>query len=244
MHEEIVKYRSGETECHGYAAYEDHLDHKRPAVLVAHAWRGQDNFAKEKARKLAELGYVGFAADIYGNGINANDNQEALALMMPLFMDRQELRNRICAAYQTVSNLPIVDVKRIGAIGFCFGGLTVIELLRSGAPVRGIVSFHGTLGYTLGDKKAPVLPISQSARGSALILHGHEDPLVSREDIEGLQKELTQAEIDWQMHIYGHAVHAFTNPEVSDKQSGLAFNSLANYRSWQSMCNFFTEVFK
>lgn len=243
MLEEKVAYTAGKTSCQGFLAYDSSFKEKRPAVLVAHAWMGQDDFARQKARHLAKLGYVGFAADIYGNGVSVTTPEEAEKLMSPLFMDRRLLRERIVGAYEALKSLSPVDDNRMGAMGFCFGGLTVIELLRSGVSLRGVVSFHGVLGDARGGVKAQTVPIASPISGALLILHGHDDPLVSPEDIRRIQAEMTEAEVDWQMHIYGHTVHAFTNPAVTDAKTGFAFNSKANFRSWQSMRNFFEEQF-
>ncbi|MCE5315834.1 MAG: dienelactone hydrolase family protein [Parachlamydia sp.] len=243
MHEEKVAYNAGKTACNGYMVYDSSIEGKRPAVLVVHAWMGQDDFARQKAWQLAKLGYVGFAADIYGNGVRASTQQEAEALMTPLFFDRCLLRERVVAAYEALRQQSVVDTDRMGTIGFCFGGLTAIELLRSGANLRGVVSFHAVLANARGNQTATVVPIAEQVHGSLLVLHGHEDPSVSREDIERLQSEMNSAGVDWQMHLYSHTVHAFTNPAVSDYQGGLAFNEKANNRSWQSMRNFFGEVF-
>lgn len=243
MHKEDVEYICEDTFLKGYAVYSEESLAKRPGVIVAHAWKGQDDFAKQKAEDLARLGYIGFAADLYGEGIVVKSNEEALSLMLPLFLDRQLLRARINAAFKTLQMHPMVDPNAIGAIGFCFGGLTVIELLRSGADVRGVVSFHGVLGNTMGEQKAQLAPDSEVISGSLLILHGNDDPLVSHKDIISIQQEFTKANVDWQMHIYGHCQHAFTNPEASDTKAGLVFNAKANDRSWQTMCNFFDEIF-
>ena len=167
-----------------------------------------------------------------------------LAHMMPLFLDRLLLQSRLKAAFQKLSEYPLVDAKRIGAIGFCFGGLCVLELLRSGVPVRGVVSFHGVLGNKMGDKQAKTVPIANHINGSALILHGHDDPLVSNEDISALTKELTQAKIDWQFMHYGHTSHAFSNPEANNAASGMLYNEAAARRSWLAMINFFNEIFQ
>lgn len=243
MQEESVTYNIGKTECKGYLAYDSSISGKRPAVLVAHAWMGQDEFARAKARDLAKLGYMGFAADIYGGGVTVTTPKQAEMLMTPLFFDRQMLRDRVVAGYEALRKHPLADGDLMGAIGFCFGGLTAIELLRSGVQLRGVVTFHGILGNARGDLKARTVPIAEKVTGALLMLHGNEDPLVSREDIERMQTEMTKAGVDWQMHIYGHAVHAFTNPAVSDYKGGLAFNEKASRRSWQSMRNFFEEVF-
>lgn len=227
----------------GYMAVEPDSGQQRPAILIAPAWQGQDEFSKEKARELAKMGYVAFVADLYGNGMYAEKPEEAKALMNPLFVDRKTLRARIVAAYEKLKTLPYVDTQRIGAIGFCFGGLTVIELLRSGMDVKGVVSFHGVLGETKGELKAQTVPLATPILGALLILHGHEDPLVSQADVTSIQNEFTHAGVDWQMHIYGHTKHAFTNPQAHDQTSGLVFNLKASKRSWKAMTNFFKEIF-
>jgi dienelactone hydrolase len=243
MHEETIPYKLGNLEMKGYLAYDSSFSPPRPGILVAHAWRGLDDFAKEKARELAKLGYVAFAADVYGQGTTADTDEKALALMQPLFFNRKELRQRIGAAYDVLAKQPQVDRSKLGAIGFCFGGMTVIELLRDGRDLRGVVSFHGILGRTLKDKKAELAPNAPHLKGSLLILNGHDDPLVKKEDVEYIQKEFTEAKVDWQLHDYGHVVHAFTNPQVTDVKTGMAYNAKAARRSWQSMVNFFEEVF-
>jgi dienelactone hydrolase len=242
MKEESVSYKVGNDIFKGILVYDPKIKERQPVVLVAHAWKGLDDFAKSKAIELAGLGYVAFALDLYGNGVQVKNKEEAQALMLPLFIKRKLLRERICKAYEIIANHEKVDSQKIGAIGFCFGGLAVIELLRSGFDLKGVVSFHGVLGNSLQGNKAEIAPSVNPIKGSLLILHGHEDPLVSPQDIQAIQTEFTLAKVDWQMNIYGHAMHAFTNPEANEK--GLAFNTKANQRSWQNMCAFFEEVFK
>jgi dienelactone hydrolase len=246
MKHEKVSYQIDGQSYRGYWVFptgEDPTVQQRPAILVAHAWMGQDQFARQKAEALAELGYIGFAADIYGEGKIASNQEEAQRLMIPLFQDRALLQKRICAAFDVVRQHPGVDPTNIGAIGFCFGGLTVIELLRSGADVKGVVSFHGALGNKNGDIQANTVPIAKSIKGSLLLLHGYEDPLVSLEDIINMQQELSNAKVDWQMNIYSHTSHAFTNPEAHDKKHGLIFQPLSNARAWWAMIHFFSERF-
>jgi dienelactone hydrolase len=246
MKHEKITYQIDGKAYHGYWAFptgEDPTVQRRPAIIVAHAWMGQDQFARHKAEALAELGYMGFAADVYGEGRTASSPEEAQRLMMALFQDRALLQKRICAAFDVVRQHPGVDHSRVGAIGFCFGGLTVIELLRSGADVKGVVSFHGVLGNKIGNREAKTVPIAKSIKGSLLILHGYEDPLVSLEDITNMQRELNDAKVDWQMNIYGHTSHAFTNPEAHDKEHGLVFQPLSSERAWWSMIHFFCERF-
>lgn len=241
MKKERITYQAGKVKAQGYLAYKEEGKEKRPGVVIAHAWRGQDHFARHQAEHLAEMGIVAFAADLYGDGKQAKDNDEAALLMAPLFTDRKELRIRIRAALDELSKHPLVDKTRLGAIGFCFGGLTVLELFRSGAPVEGVVCFHAVLGDKMGPLQAQKQPIADNIRGSIMILHGHQDPLVSDADIKHLQKELTDAKVDWQMHFYGHTQHAFTNPEANDLSLGLVFNALAERRAFQAMRDFFHE---
>jgi dienelactone hydrolase len=200
---------------------------------------GQDDFTRGQAKKLAEAGYVGIALDIYGDGTVAKSPEEAKQLMTPYYLDRPLLQQRMLAGFEAALKLPYVDKSKMGAIGFCFGGLSVIELLRSRAPVRGVVSLHGAISSKeakLGIKTGPI-------NGALLVLHGNLDPLVSWEDIHSLAEEMTEAGADWEFDIYGHTMHAFTNPNAHDKNSGLVYNKKANDRAFQRMKLFFQEIF-
>lgn len=241
--EETIRYEISGKSFVGSYFYEDSTPVKRPVVIVAHAWRGLDAFAKQKAKELAILGYVGFAADLYGDAKNVTTNEEAQALMVPLFLDRKELRSRIVAAFNTAKALDVADASNIAAIGFCFGGLTVIELLRSGVDIKGVATFHALLGHSMGTLHAAKHPETHKMKGALLILHGHDDPLESAEDIREIQTEMTEGGVDWEMDIYGHTKHAFTNPEATDKGSPLLYNKLAAERSWQRARNFLENLF-
>jgi dienelactone hydrolase len=231
------------TEMHGFVAYDDKKSGPRPAVVIAHAWRGLDDFAREKAVALAEMGYVGFAADVYGEGVNAENDEESMALMLPLFENRKLLQQRINAAVDLVRDLPQADENLVSAIGFCFGGLTVLELLRSGADIRAAISFHGVLADVLGEVKAKRPPNGDKLKGAALFLHGHDDPMVSDTDIKKVLHELDEANVDWQFNIYGHTMHAFTNPMAQDADKGTVYQPQAAKRSWQTMENYLIEQF-
>ncbi|MDP3560539.1 MAG: dienelactone hydrolase family protein [Legionellaceae bacterium] len=235
MHTSNYIYQHGTQELHGYLAYDDKVKGKKPAVIVAHDWTGRNPFACEKAEKLAELGYVGFALDMYGQGRLGSTNDEKSVLMQPLMADRQLLRARVCAAFEVVSALPEVDATRIAIIGFCFGGLCALDLARSGVPLKGAVSFHGLLKKPEG---LPVLPI----KARVLALHGYDDPMVRPNDLESFAQEMTEASVDWQLHAYGNTQHAFTNPLAHDTALGLQYNKLADQRSWIAMRNFLQEV--
>ena len=239
---EIIQYQYDGVSFKGYLARPNNTKAKLPAVLVAHTWRGQDDFSRQKAEAIAELGYVGFALDLYGNATTASDDKEALQLMLPLFLNRQLLQNRMKAGLEILQSLPFVYQETIGAIGFCFGGLSVIELLRSGAPIKGVASFHGILGNTLDKYKAAPAPFAPMM-GNLLILHGEKDPHVSQSDIVSIQDEMTKANVDWQMNIYGQTYHAFTNPQADDQKSGMIYNPRTTERAWLAMTNFFTEIF-
>lgn len=243
MERETFEYKCDTTVCKGYLVYNEIAKESHPGILLIHPWRGLDDFVKEKAEAYARLGYIVLAVDLYGAGKVAKSDEEAGNLMMPLFLNRQLLRERIVAGYEAFINHHLVSKKQVGAVGFCFGGLAAIELLRSGNKVA-CVSVHGLLGETLGENKAEKFPNAESLKGSFLALSGHNDPLVSQEDISNLEKELTETKVDWQIHIYGGVMHAFTNPQAKDPSKGMAFNQIASDRAWKSIRNFFEEKFK
>jgi len=237
MQTETIRYRDGDAELEGFLAYDEAYGEKRPAVLIAHAWGGQGDFERQKARDLAELGYAGFALDLYGVGRRGGTKEENAALMQPFLDDRALLARRMGAALETLKVVEVVDAERIGAIGFCFGGLCVLDLARSGADVRGVVSFHGLLGAPEGAKRERI-------RARLLVLHGHDDPMVPKEQFDAFTREVSEAEADWQIHQYGGCVHAFTNPEADDPDFGTVYDAAADRRSWIAMRNFFDEVFE
>lgn len=243
MPSQTLSYSVRDQEMKGFLAYEELFEGKRPGIIIAHPWRGQDEFVKEKALQFAKMGYVAMAADVYGNGRKALNDEEALSLMLPLFEDRRLLQERIGKAVEIFSNLPHVDKDRIVAIGFCFGGLTVLELLRSGAPVRGIVSFHGLLADVLGEVRAKRPPNAVTIKTSALFLHGADDPMVSQADIRTTLEELDELEVDWQFNSYSQTVHAFTNPLAQDADHGMVYNDRTAKRSWSALENFLKEMF-
>lgn len=219
----------------GFLAYEA-AGGKRPAVLVAHDWSGRNEFACQKAQMLAKLGYIGFALDMYGDGRTGNTTEERSALMQPLASNRKLLRERMRAAFDAVAAMPEVDNSRIAAIGFCFGGLCVLDLARSGAPVKGVVSFHGLLS------QPDNLP-NQTIQAKVLVLHGYDDPMVKPAQVNDFCQEMTEAKVDWQVHQYGHTQHAFANPQAHDEKLGTIYNPVAERRSMQAMTNFLQEIF-
>lgn len=231
-----IGYMDGDVQLEAFFAFDDALSGRRPAVLINHAWGGRDEFVAEKARKLAELGYVGFALDMYGKGMLGSGPEENARLMQPFMADRALLQKRIQTALYAVKQLPWVDDSKIAAIGFCFGGLCVLDLARTGADIKGVVSFHGLLG-------APDNTRGTAIKAKVLALHGHDDPMVSPEQVLAFEQEMTEAGADWQVHAYGHTMHAFTNPVANDPAFGTVYQADADRRSWQAMQNFLAELF-
>ena len=231
-----VGYMDGDVLLEAFFAFDDALVGRRPAVLINHTWVGRDEFVSEKAIKLAELGYVGFAVDMYGKGVLGMSPEQNSALMQPFMEDRLLLQKRMQAALYAVRLLPWVDDHNIAAIGFCFGGLCVLDLARSGGDVKGVVSFHGLLG-------APDNSLDKPIKAKVLALHGHDDPLATPEQVLAFEQEMTSAGVDWQLQCYGHTAHAFTNPLANDSDHGMVYRAQADSRSWLAMKNFLSEIF-
>ena len=236
IQERLVEYEHAGATLEGFLACDDTEDGARPAVMVVHAWAGRSEFECDKARALAELGYVGFAADLYGKGVLGNSVEENAGLMQPFLDDRALLQSRSTTALETLKSLPEVDNDRIAAIGFCFGGLCVLDLARIGTDIKGVASFHGLFG-------APGNTAGTKIKAKVLALHGHDDPMVPVDAVVALEKELTEAGADWQIHVYGNTLHAFTNPAANDPVLGAIYNKNADKRSWQTLLNFLDELF-
>lgn len=236
MKTEVVKYKVGDVECQGFLAYDDQGG-KRPGILVAPEWWGLTDYAKHRAEQLAGLGYVALAMDPYGDGKTTDDPKEAGKLAGGLKKDLPTLRERAKASLELLSKQAMVAPDKLGAIGYCFGGTTVLELARSGADVKGVVSFHGSLA-TPNPKDA------ENIKGKVLICHGADDTFESPQEISEFQQSMREAKVDWQMNIYSGAVHAFTNPDA-DRHGipGIAYNKNADFRSWEAMKAFFHELF-
>ena len=211
--------------------------HRVAAVIVVPEWYGRNEFALKKAGDLANLGYVGIAWDMYGDAKVASGPQEAGKWSGALKNDRKEMRRRIEAAVQFAQSLPQVDSHRIGAIGFCFGGTTVLELARAGADVQGVVSFHG--GLDAGTEVKTTSPIS----AKILVLHGADDPHVPPAQVDAFKAEMKEAKADMEFVAYPGAVHSFTNPDAgNDPSKGAAYNAEAAEKSWQAMKDFLNDA--
>ncbi|HHO50070.1 MAG TPA: alpha/beta hydrolase [Deltaproteobacteria bacterium] len=210
-------------------------DQPRPAVIICHTWRGQSDFERGWAESMAEQGYVGVAHDIYGVGVRGESPEACRALMSPLIADRDELGRRLLAGVRAVVAQPWVDPARVAAIGFCFGGLCVLDLARRRAPLAGVVSVHGLF------HPGPGAPAPIDAR--VLILHGYDDPMAPPEAMHAIAAELTEAGADWQIHAYGGTMHAFTNPEANDPERGTVYSKRASVRARRSTEAFLHELF-
>lgn len=231
-----VDYRDGDTLLEGRVAWDDRFAGPRPGVLVAHAWGGRSDFEDGKADYLAGLGYAGFALDLYGKGIRGSNPEENAALMQPFLDDRAMLQRRLRASLAAMRELPEVDANRVAAIGFCFGGLCVLDLARTGEDIAGVVSLHGLLG-------APGNTGGNTISAKVLALHGWDDPMATPDHVQVLADELTAMGADWQLHAYGNTMHAFTNPAANAPDMGTVYNAAADKRSALAMTNFLEELF-
>ena len=230
-----IEYMDDDTICRGFIAEDSALIQPKPCVLIVHDWTGRSDAFCEKAKQLAAYGYVGFAIDMYGERKLGHTNEERRALLNPLRDHREKLAARILAAFDAAKSLPRVDASKIAAIGYCFGGLCVLDLARIGADVKGVVSFHGLLS-------PPTPTVCENIRAKILILHGYDDSMVPPMQVNQFAKEMTMKKADWQIHMYGHTQHSFTNPEANDDELGLHYDATADRRSWMSTELFLHEI--
>ncbi len=235
---EKVEYQDADgTVLEGIVAFDDDAAGKRPGVLIVHDWMGVSAFTVAKAKELAQQGYIAFVADIYGKASRPKDAQEAGDFAGKYKKDRKLLRSRAQAGLRTLVKRADVDAARVAAIGFCFGGTAAIELAKSGAALKGVVSFHGGLD-------APTPGDSKNIKAKVLVLHGADDPFVPAADIAAFKKDLNEARVDWVMTEYADTVHAFTQPSAgTDKSKGAAYNERSARRAFAAMKAFFDEIF-
>lgn len=237
VREEAVVYQEGDTTLRGLIAFDDASDAKRPAVIVVHEWWGLGEHAKQSARDLAAMGYVGFALDMFGEGRLTDDPAVAGEWAGAIRGNPELMGARFAAALATLREHPLVDTGRVAGIGYCFGGTVVLEMARAGLDLRGVVSFHGGLKSAWGDNPRDV-------RASVLVLHGADDPLVPDDEVAAFQAEMRAAKADWQFIGYGNAVHSFTNPDVDRHGMAAArYDARAAARAWGAMAQFLAEVF-
>ena len=238
LHTQSIEYKQGDTVLEGFLAYDKNIQGKRPGVIIVHQWKGLGPYEKKRAEMLAGLGYTVFAVDIYGKGIRADNPKDASVLATKYKSDRPLLRERAKAGLAVLRKHEMTDPWHVAAIGYCFGGTTVLELARSRADLDGVVSFHGALGAAEPKDAQPI-------KCKVLALHGADDPFVPTAEVGGFEEEMRQAKADWQLVSYGGAVHSFTDWNAgSDNSKGAAYNEKADKRSWEAMKNFFAEIFR
>ncbi|WP_313089141.1 dienelactone hydrolase family protein [Pseudomonas sp.] len=228
------------TEMVGYYAYDDAVDGKRPGVVVVHEWWGLNDYAKRRARDLAELGYSALAIDMYGQGKHTEHPKDAMSFMKAALSDAEAAKGRFNAGLDLLKQQPQTDADKLAAVGYCFGGKVVLDMARQGAPLDGVVSFHGALATqtraTAGSVKARVL-----------VEHGAADSMVSADDVAALSAEMVKAGADYQLVSLPGAKHGFTNPgadKFQEKGVDVAYNQAADERSWQDMQRFLDETFE
>lgn len=231
----MFEYHDGNTVLHGYVSKPKVAANTSPVVMVCPDWTGRNTFADQEANALAELGYTGFAIDVYGEGRQGKDNDEKSKLIQPFMTDRNKLQKRLLAAFEAAQTLS--PTNNIAVLGFCFGGLCALDLARAGAALRGAISFHGLL-------RAPESPTTTKIQAKILVLHGYDDPMVPPDEVISFANEMTKAKVDWQIHMYGNTLHAFTNPLANDPGFGTVYNETAKVRSMLAMKNFLAEIFK
>jgi dienelactone hydrolase len=233
----VVEYTQGNTTLEGFLAWDDSVQGKRPGVLIVHEWTGLGKYVKSRAEKLAKLGYVAFCADVYGKGVRPSTPEEAGKTAAIYKTDRKLTRERVSAGLAQLRANPLVDPKRIAAVGYCFGGMVALELARSGADIAGVVVFHGDLSN-------PTPADDANIKCKVLALQGGDDPFVTTRDVEAFENHMRAARVNWQVVQYGGAVHSYTNPDAgSDNSRGAAYNAQADRRSWKAMQDFFAEIF-
>lgn len=231
----LLDYQDGETILEAAIAYPV-ASRRAPAVLVAHAWSGRGDAEHRVAERLAGLGYVGIAIDVFGKGVVGDPAGDNSHLISPWLSDRAALLRRLQASVAFARTLNRVDPRSIAAIGYCFGGLCVLDLARGGDGVAGVVSLHGMLDGNGLEASGPI-----GAR--VLVEHGWLDPLAPPEKMLAFADEMKARGADWQLHAHGRAMHAFTNPSAGSPDSGMAYDADADRRSWVSATSFLSELF-
>jgi dienelactone hydrolase len=237
IHTETIEYKQGDATLAGYMAYDDSIKGPRPGVLIVHQWKGLTEYEQKRAEMLAKLGYVAFCVDIYGKGVRPTTPQDAGAEAGKYKRNRALLRERVNAGLETFRKQSVLDPKRIAAIGYCFGGTTVIELARSGADLAGVVSFHGGLD-------SPKPEDGRNIKCKVLACHGADDPFVPAKDLEAFESEMRDSGADWRLIKYGGAVHSFTDWNADGSMKGAKYDEKADQRSWEDMKAFFAECLK
>lgn len=228
------------TQLVGYYAYDDAIKAKQPGILVVHEWWGLNDYARRRATQLAKLGYAALAIDMYGEGKHTEKASEAMEMMHGVFNDASTSMVRAKAGLELLKAQPQVDVSKIGAIGYCFGGKIVLDMARAGLPLNGVASFHGVL--------TPATPAKEGeVKAKILVLHGAADTMVKAEDVTAFKAEMKAANVPYKFVMYPNAKHGFSSPDADrlakENKIDVGYNASADIKSWQEMRQFFNEVF-
>lgn len=234
MFKEIVPYYDQDVELEGFFAYPSKK--KQPTIILCHAWNGRDEYICKKAELIASWGYGAFAIDIYGKGVLGHSPKENIALKQPFLSDRNLLKRRIICGYEKVCSHPFVDDTMIAVIGFGFGGICALDFARYIKSLRGVISVYGHF-------EAPNETANQSIESKVMILHGYNDPIVTIQELNQFQEELSFNAVDWQTHLYSQSMHAFTTPTANNPEMGIAYNPLSTKRAWGDIRNFLDNVY-
>jgi dienelactone hydrolase len=238
--EENITYSGNNTIMSGYVAYDGSKEGKRPAVLVIHEWWGLNDYPKMRARKLAELGYIAMAIDLFGNGKTADNPDDAGKLVAPFYQNPQMTKARFDAAMSKLKTYSQVDTSNMAAVGYCFGGAMVLNMARLGENLNGVVSFHGNLVGTPPDKNL--------LKAKVLVCHGADDKFVQQPEVEKFKKQMDSIGADYTLKVYPNATHAFTNPAATTNGQKfnipIAYNAAADSASWNDMKEFFGRIFR
>jgi dienelactone hydrolase len=239
IHEEKVTYTSDGKTFQGFVAYDQNVKEKRPAIIVVPEWWGLNDYARMRAKQLAELGYIAMAIDVYGNGKTAANPKEAQELTAPFYKDPGLGKTRLNAALKKLKGFPQADASKTAAIGYCFGGFVVLNAAKLGEDLDGVVSFHGGLAGVAPDKKL--------LKARILVCHGGSDQFVSKKDLEMFKHQMDSIGADYTVKVYPNATHAFTNPEATTLgkkfNMPIEYNAKADKESWNDMKEFFRKVF-
>ena len=237
---EEVTYEADGISMNGFIAYDANQTGPRPGVLVVHEWWGHNDYARKRAEMLAEMGYVALAVDMYGDGLQADHPEDAGKFASAVFQNMEGAKARFSKAMEILKANPSTDSSKIAAIGYCFGGGVVLHVARFGFPLKGVVSFHGSL-----DTATPAKP--GDIKAAILVCHGAEDPFVSPESLEGFKKEMADAGANFTFKEYEGAKHSFTNPAADETgqkfELPLAYDEAADKASWEDMKTFFDKIF-
>ncbi len=237
--EEAVTYTADMLDMKGYVTYDANKEGKRPAVLIVHEWWGVGDYTRNRAKQLADLGYIAMAVDMYGNGKTADNPKESQDLATPFYQNPQLTKTRLDAAIEKLKSYPQTDTANMAAIGYCYGGFVVLNAAKLGADLKGVVSFHGNL--------SGVQPNKNLLKASVLVCHGGADPFVPETEVAAFRKGMDSIGAAYTFNTYPNATHAFTNPEATAKGKQfnipIAYNAAADSASWNDMKLFFGKIF-